>query len=249
MGFFMKPCPIIVVKHGMELVSKRYQDAPNEIGKDEAARKDMLDQFMELRYKSTGEEWSRTDVQIEVINVIAAGSDSTSVVLIGFFYYMLTNPRAYKRLQFEIDKAVDEGRLQFPVTYVQASKLEYFQACVKETLRILPPSGMILDRVIPEDSDGLVIKYGKTPANSLSKPTLRLPGGINVGASPFVFQRSKSVFGEDAEMFRPERWLEADTEELDTMERRILAVCVFPCVCSHRLRSQHLSGVQDRERV
>ena len=250
MGLFAKPSSMIVIMHVMELVRKRCEQTPDEAEKEETTRKDMLDQFMELRYKSTGEKWSRNDVQIEAINTMVAGQASTSVVLTGFFFHILTNSTVYEQLQFEIDKAVDEGRLQFPVSYVQASKLEYFQACIKETLRILPPSGMILDRVIVKGSDGLLIKYGKTRTDSLSKPTLRLPGGINVGTCPFVFQRSKSVFGEDAEVFRPERWLEADAEELDTMEKRILTVRpehLSSCVTSSQ--ESHSSGARDREHV
>ena len=40
-----------------------------------------------------------------------------------------------------------------------------------------------------------------------------VPGGTRLGVSALSVQRSKAVFGDDADLFRPERWLEGDEEE------------------------------------
>ncbi|KAF8335698.1 cytochrome P450, partial [Cantharellus anzutake] len=221
MSLFAKHSSLVVFKKSAEIVYKRYNPAQNITHRKEEVREDMIGQFMKLRYKSTGEKWSRDHVQIETLNLMAAGPDSTAAALSVFFHNILTSPRVYDQLQAEIDTAVEDG-LQFPVTYAQASKLEYLQACVKESLRVLPITGMILDRVVPEASDGLIVKIGKSSYDSPSERMVRLPEGINVGACPFVFQRSKSIFGEDAEVFRPERWLEASPEELTALERWII---------------------------
>jgi len=50
-----------------------------------------------------------------------------------------------------------------------------------------------------------------------------LPGGTVVGINAWVVQRDRSVYGEDADEYRPERWLEAGEEELKGMERAFLA--------------------------
>lgn len=44
-----------------------------------------------------------------------------------------------------------------------------------------------------------------------------------MGMNPWVAARDKTVYGADAYTFRPERWLEASTEELKIMERNFLA--------------------------
>ena len=45
-----------------------------------------------------------------------------------------------------------------------------------------------------------------------------IPAGTQVGWCAWRVFRNKEVFGADAEVFRPERWLEADAEQLRTME-------------------------------
>lgn len=35
-----------------------------------------------------------------------------------------------------------------------------------------------------------------------------VPGGIEVTCNPYLVHRDKAIYGEDAEEFRPERWLE-----------------------------------------
>jgi cytochrome P450 len=51
-----------------------------------------------------------------------------------------------------------------------------------------------------------------------------LAGGTVVGINPWVAARDKEVYGEDSGTFRPERWLDADEQELKAMERNFLAV-------------------------
>lgn len=47
-----------------------------------------------------------------------------------------------------------------------------------------------------------------------------------VGINPWVVARDAEVYGEDAEDFRPDRWLTADEQQLKAMERNNLAVSV-----------------------
>lgn len=45
-----------------------------------------------------------------------------------------------------------------------------------------------------------------------------VPGGTVVGCNPWVVQRNKTIFGEDVDTYRPERWLE-DSERVKEMHR------------------------------
>ena len=59
------------------------------------------------------------------ILVIGAGSDTTSSVLSNAFYFLMSNPDAYKRLQEEVDKfyPVGEDSLD-PKYYPEMSYME-----------------------------------------------------------------------------------------------------------------------------
>ena len=45
-----------------------------------------------------------------------------------------------------------------------------------------------------------------------------MPAGCEIGANPWVANRDKGVFGDDANVFWPERWLE-DAEREREMEK------------------------------
>ena len=42
-----------------------------------------------------------------------------------------------------------------------------------------------------------------------------VPGGTRIGVNPGVIHFDKSVFGDDADTFRPERWIEGDASNMD----------------------------------
>jgi cytochrome P450 len=67
-----------------------------------------------------------------------------------------------------------------------------------------------LERVVPEGGANLSAQF--------------FPAGTIVGMSAWVAHYNKDVYGQDAEEFRPERWLEADKEQLRIMERTWIPV-------------------------
>jgi cytochrome P450 len=75
--------------------------------------------------------------------------------------------------------------------------------------RMHPAVGLLLERVVPEGG----IQFGDT----------WLPRGTVVGMNPWLAARDKSTYGDDAYQYRPERWLEADEEQLKIMDRNFLA--------------------------
>jgi cytochrome P450 len=162
--------------------------------------------------------------------------------------YIVGDKRIYNKVMSEIEEAVEEGNLNFPLTYAEGTKLSYFQvsrcsltepkrrmnnlyqqACLKETLRLHPAVPWTLPRVVPEG--GAVLAGHYFPAGALSslpdtatfKLTIfRLDTGTQVAMDPFVFHRRTEAFGEDAAVFRPERWLEADDATKKVMERNLI---------------------------
>lgn len=46
-----------------------------------------------------------------------------------------------------------------------------------------------------------------------------IPGGTSIGYCAFGIFRDKKVWGDDADCFRPERWIEGDKGNIKEMER------------------------------
>ncbi len=145
---------------------------------------------------------------------IFAGADTTAISLRSMFYYLCKNPRCYTRLVGEIDSMDSKGRLSEIVSFAESNQMKYLQACMKEAMRLHPAVGMLLERLVPR---GGAIIAGRW-----------IPEGTIVGANPWVLARDKKVYGEDADVYRPERWLEADEKLLKLMERNFLAVSAEP---------------------
>ena len=158
---------------------------------------DMLGSF--IRHGLTQEEASR-----EALLNVVAGSDTTATVIRTAMLHLLSNPAAYAKLQAEIDDAVRDGRVSSPVTDPEARQLPYLQAVLKEGLRMKAPAAGPLFKTVPPGGDVIDGKF--------------IPGGTDIGTSPFSIYHSKKIFGEDAAMFVPERWLtETDSERLAYM--------------------------------
>ena len=125
-----------------------------------------------------------------------AGADSTSIALRAIFYYMMKNPHTLAKARAEVDAAFADGRLTSPVRHTDAITLPYLCAVVKEATRMFPSFQVPMPRY--------------APAQGLELSGRHIPAGYRVGMNPKCVQYDKSVFGHDAEVFNPERWLESE---------------------------------------
>ena len=55
-----------------------------------------------------------------------------------FFYHILKDPRVYEKIEFELEEANRLGKLSQPIQYQESLQLPYFQAALKEAMRIRP---------------------------------------------------------------------------------------------------------------
>ncbi|KAM3077369.1 hypothetical protein ACMFMG_006719 [Clarireedia jacksonii] len=129
---------------------------------------------------------------------IAAGSDTTAITLSSILYHLLKFPTTYQKLRKEIDDAEKEGRISDPITFKEAQELPYLQATIKEGLRVHPAVGLGLQRVVPPEGATLAGEF--------------IPGGSTVGINAWVAHRNPTIFGADADTWRPERWFEIEEQ-------------------------------------
>lgn len=122
-------------------------------------------------------------------------------------YHLLANPTTLQKLHAELQTA--NLTRPFP-KYSEVRDLPYLDACVQEGSRMHPPFALPFERVVPEGGVEVLGQY--------------LPAGTNIGGNPYVVNRDKATFGEDAEGWRPERWIEQGDEHKKTLERSNLTV-------------------------
>jgi hypothetical protein len=141
------------------------------------------------------------------VNVMA-GADTTGGTLSNILYLLMRNPVAFEKLRREIDDAWAAGNLSSPVTFQQAQSLPYLQAVIQEAFRLEPVIGLVLPRIVPDGGAEICGHF--------------FPSGSVVGICPSVVHRDKEIFGENADHFYPERWLQSDAERLKMMNRALL---------------------------
>ena len=146
---------------------------------------------------------SQEEASGEALLQVVAGSDTSAGTLRAVILNILTNPTTYRKLREEIDLAIATGRISSPIKDAEARQLPYLQAVIREGLRIMPPASGAFFKEVPPAGDVIDGKF--------------IPGGTQIGSSPLGIHCSKKIFGADADLFRPERWLVASSEKFAEM--------------------------------
>jgi len=194
------------LKHKLTHENRRKESSDTQI---QPHQKDLLNQFLDARDASLGVITDREIMSLG-LTMIFTGAETTAITLLVIFYDLLKNPNVYAKLMKEIDG------LPSPIPYAVAQNLPYLDACIKESYRVYPSVSILPERVVPEPGARICGYF--------------VPGGTKVGATPWVVHQNKSVFGEDAGVYRPERWLEEE-EKVREMNRASLSFGSGPHVC------------------
>ncbi|CAK7198503.1 hypothetical protein SEUCBS139899_001164 [Sporothrix eucalyptigena] len=168
-------------------------------------RADLLTQFCN-KHADAPDTFTAYHIASGCVSNMVAGSDTTAISLSAVLYYLLRYPDCMQRLRTEVDAAYAEMASGTPhLSFKKTQEMPYFQAVIKEALRMHPATGLPLERV--------VLPGGATIAGHF------FPEETIVGINSWVQHRSPQLFGQDANDFRPERWLDEDAERVAVMNR------------------------------
>ncbi|CAN8100112.1 unnamed protein product [Discula destructiva] len=171
--------------------------------------------FMDMYIEAQGQYPEIVDVPMIVSYMIvnlAAGADTSAAALRAIFYLCLKHPRVWTKLEAGVLAApfAQPDTLHLPAPFGQARALPYLEAVIREALRLVPGEMFAQERVVP--AGGLTLPDGQF-----------VPAGTNIGFTSYVMHRNKAVWGDDAEAFRPERFLQADGESDGAFAQRMRA--------------------------
>ncbi|KAI0906926.1 cytochrome P450 [Ustulina deusta] len=163
---------------------------------------DMLDHFLDIKDRQ-GRPAGLLAVYSEMGNILAAGADTTSVAIKAILGPLLRDPLRYRRLQSELDEAYKTFGIAVgqPVSYSMLKDLPFLQACVKEGSRLHPSIVYQLPR--------------KAPSGGIELEGFFIDPSSTISMSPLTQNRCKAIFGNDADVWKPERWIvgEPNTED------------------------------------
>ncbi|CAE6397767.1 unnamed protein product [Rhizoctonia solani] len=191
---------------------------------------DLIDKLLEVKNEDGG-PLPVDELYAETVALLIAGSDTTSNTLSSLFYHMAIDPKLQQRLQVELDEHIPydssdesnnkEGLVIPPhdaiAQYEDIKNLPYLNACLKEALRIHSTVGTGLLRVVPP---------GKTI--TIRGQTFKAGSVISV---PSYTTNRMNVWGDDAEAFRPERWLD---DHAGSFNKYFVPFSVGPRACIGR---------------
>lgn len=149
-----------------------------------------------LIYELFNQTPNAAKIRSESLNLLLAGRDTTASLLSNLWFEISRRPTIWNALREEIDTL--NGTIP---TFDELKQLKYLRALINESLRLYP--------VIPENSrqaeNDTCLPLGGGPDG---KSPVFIEKGAVVIWSTYAMHRRTDLFGEDAEEFRPERWLD-----------------------------------------
>ncbi|KXJ91716.1 cytochrome P450 [Microdochium bolleyi] len=161
---------------------------------------DMLDEWMKNGL-------TQRECELELAVQVPAGSETSTSAIRSIMLYVLSTARVHNKLKDEIAQGIREGRISSPITQAEARELPYLQAVIYEGIRMVPPAITGFPKQVPPGGDTLCGQF--------------VPGGTDIFVNLWSMVRDKEVFGSDADVFRPERFIDCDEAQKARLVKQV----------------------------
>jgi cytochrome P450 len=141
-----------------------------------------------------------TELRDQLLGILAAGRDTTAVLLSWLFIELALNPKIFEKLRAEIlSEFGKSASSSHPLDFSTLKSCRYLQWVINETLR-LHPVVPLNNRMAVRDT---ILPVGG--GEDQTKPFAVKKGQL-VNFIIYQVQRRKDIWGEDADEFIPTRW-------------------------------------------
>lgn len=137
-----------------------------------------------------------TDAMLEnhLLTFLAAGHETTATSMTWALYALCLYPDIQQRLREEVREKLPRMLNDGPVVPMTADLLDslpYLHAVCNEVFRVYPPAGMT--RRVAVNNTSILGQF--------------IPAGTEIVISPRALNVSRELWGDDAAVFNPDRWL------------------------------------------
>lgn len=171
----------------------RYLEGIREdTGQDSSSRYILLDELAKVTQDPV-------ELRSQTLNILTAGRDTTASLIGWIFYFLSRHPRVFEKLRSKVlaEFPKPEG-IEFRAL---RDNIPYMTSVINEALRMAPVIPLN-ERVAIRDT---VLPRGGGPKG---EEPMFVPEGQQVLIPTFAMTRRKDLWGDDVEVFRPERWEE-----------------------------------------
>ncbi|KIJ45086.1 hypothetical protein M422DRAFT_29936 [Sphaerobolus stellatus SS14] len=203
-------------------VATRMWNQAKEEGAD-TGRKTLMDSMI----KADGaDEMTQEQIAAQLRTLVQAGYETVGCTMAWLIYEIARHPMVQSRIREEVTATPNEPTFE---DLHGAEHMPFLDATIKETLRLHPP---VLELTHVAAKDTLVPLSKPLPNDPFGKLDMLIPKGTIINVPVNLVQADPDVWGRDAALFKPERWLSNNNSEKGM--RDVLAFSAGPRICPGR---------------
>ncbi|KAF8522334.1 cytochrome P450 [Gautieria morchelliformis] len=169
------------------------------------------------------ERLTESEILGQMNTFVFAGLETTAIAVTRLLHLLAKRPEVQARLRTEIRNAKQshlsptkhldrDAWKAVELSYDELMALPYLDAIVRETLRVYPPTSLFGRTT--RKATTLPLEYPIRSQSGALISSIALPANTNIIISLLAANHNKQVWGEDASVWRPERWLTSSGERM-----------------------------------
>ncbi|KAI0036319.1 cytochrome P450 [Vararia minispora EC-137] len=173
----------------------------------------LVQRLLEYRLPS-GEPMEEKNIIAEHLGHFIAGVDTTATTISYALWELSRRPDIARRLRAEVDSAMHDPKTIPDISVLNS--LSFLTAVIKETLRVYGAVPSLLERVVPSEGIDLL--------------GCNIPSGTVITTQSWSLHRKVDVFP-SPNTYLPDRWVDADPDNLREMEAHMMPFGIGQRVC------------------